>query len=389
MIGRHQLPVHSPVSLGGLARGAVAALAGGRSVAAALTSDLRRRFGASAVVLTDSGTSALVLALRLTAGRGGTVAYPAYGCVDLAAAAAFAGVGVRLYDLDPASLSPDLASVDAALARGAGAIVVTHLYGYPADVPGVTALAASYGVPVIEDAAQGAAGTLGGTTLGGFGPLSVLSFGRGKGMTGGRGGALLGIGEAAAERLAGLGVDGPTRRGVKELASASAQWMAGRPALYAIPMAIPALQLGEMVYHPASEPRPIAAAAAAMVREALALADDAASRRRTRASVLAAAAPDDVQVVTAIPDGVSGCLRLPVCITTSRPPAGRLGVVRGYPRTLAEQPELRPLLRPGEAEHRGALHLRKSLHTLPVHDFVTARDLDALRKWLRACDSDH
>ncbi|MDQ3520445.1 MAG: DegT/DnrJ/EryC1/StrS family aminotransferase, partial [Gemmatimonadota bacterium] len=72
---------------------------------------LTERFGAQAVALTDSGTSALVLALRLAAGAGGTVAFPGYACIDLAAAARFAGVRVRLYDVDPASLSPDLDSV--------------------------------------------------------------------------------------------------------------------------------------------------------------------------------------------------------------------------------------------------------------------------------------
>src|SRR5690606_10994117 len=118
VIGRHQLPVSSPISVRGLARGAAAALLGGSTPLVRLAAALRERFGASGTVLTDSGTSALVLALRLAAGRGGTVAYPAYGCVDLAAAAEYAGVRVRLYDLDPTTLSPDLDSVAAVLRRG-------------------------------------------------------------------------------------------------------------------------------------------------------------------------------------------------------------------------------------------------------------------------------
>lgn len=385
MIGRHQLPVSSPITAGGLARGAAAALVGGQSMQEALAGELRARFGASGVVLTDSGTSALVLALRLTMRRGGTVAFPAYGCVDLAAAAQYAGVRVRLYDLDPRTLSPDLESLELALRRGADAVVVTPLYGYPADVPGVAEIAARFGAAVIEDAAQGAAGSLGSKTLGSFGPLSVLSFGRGKGMTGGSGGALLAIGTAAAERLASVAVP-RGGRGLGPLVSAGAQWTLGRPAVYGVPSAIPWLRLGEMVYHPAREPAGLPTAAAAMVRVALREADAAADRRRARASVLLEAGP--LGMVSEIPGGRSGMLRLPLRITTNAPPR-RLGIVPGYPRTLFEQPELRPLLYPEETEHPGARTLRALLHTVPVHDFVTPADLDAIKTWLRASDTHH
>ena len=342
---------------------------------------------ASAEVLTDSGTSALVLALRIAAGAGGTVAFPAYGCVDLAAAARFAGVGVRLYDLDPATLSPDLDSVRAVLERGVEAIVVTHLYGYPADVPGVARLAARAGVAVIEDAAQGAAGLLLGTTLGAFGPLSVLSFGRGKGLTGGGGGALMAIGDAAAARLADSRVDG-VPRGLAELAAAGAQWALGRPAVYGIPSAMPWLRLGEMVFHPAHEPRSLAASAASMVLPALRDADRAASRRRARANGILASAPAGASI-TSIAGGEPGMLRLPLRLTLHGPPPARLGVVGGYPRTLFEQPELRPMLRAEETDHPGARTLRALLHTVPVHDFVTARDVESIKNWLSACDSNH
>lgn len=389
MIPRHQLPVSSPITVRGLARGAIAALAGGTSVQRDLSQALAKRFGATKVVLTDSGTSALVLALRLTAGRGGTVAYPAYGCIDLASAAEYAGVRVRLYDLDPTTLSPDLASLEAAIGRGVEAVVATHLYGFPADMPGVAALACRAGVPVIEDAAQGAAGRLHGSTLGSFGPYTVLSFGRGKGLTGGRGGALLAIGEEAAATLEELEHNGRSARGVAELLAAGAQWALGRPALYGIPMAIPSLRLGEMVYHPAHEPEPLPAAAAALVLTALEDADDATTRRRFRAEVILRDAPDAVGIITSIAGGTSGMLRLPVRITTAPEPAARLGVTPGYPQTLFEQTPLRKLLAENEEELPGARTLRRMLHTIPVHDFITERDVNSLRMWLRACDSSH
>src|SRR5262249_44483228 len=122
----------------------------------------------------------LVLAMRIAAGTSGVVGLPSYACVDLAAAALGAGVRVRLYEVDPATLSPDLDSVRRMISRGVSAIVIAHLFGYPSDVPAVRELADREGVPVIEDAAQGAGGSLHQTRLGALGELAVLSFGRGK-----------------------------------------------------------------------------------------------------------------------------------------------------------------------------------------------------------------
>jgi len=176
---RQQLPVHSPVRALSLLRAAGAALVrAGDSDRATVAAMLKSRYAARDVVLTDSGTSALVMALRLTVGEGGTVAFPGYSCIDLAAAAIRAGVRVRLYDLDPDTLSPDLASVERVIARGVNAVLVAHLYGFPADIAGVAKLAqqARSEVHIIEDAAQGSGGTLAGRRLGSFGPLSILSF---------------------------------------------------------------------------------------------------------------------------------------------------------------------------------------------------------------------
>ncbi len=222
---RRQLPVASPIAVGALPRAALAAIAGDANTApsrAAVRALLGRKFGAAAVALTDSGTLALVLAIRMVVPPNGTIALPAYGCPDLLAASVFAGVRLRFYDLDPRTLSPDPDSVRAALARGAEAVVVAHWYGYPADVRAVTALARESGAVVIEDAAQHGEGKLDGAALGTTGPLTVLSFGRGKGTTAGSGGALLAIGatwssaveawEVQQEPIAPRGMARPGRR---------------------------------------------------------------------------------------------------------------------------------------------------------------------------------
>ena len=384
---RQQLPVHSPVRALSLLRAAGAALVrAGDSDRATVAAMLKSRYAARDVVLTDSGTSALVMALRLTVGEGGTVAFPGYSCIDLAAAAIRAGVRVRLYDLDPDTLSPDLASVERVIARGVNAVLVAHLYGFPADIAGVAELAerARTEIHVIEDAAQGSGGTLSARPLGSFGPLSILSFGRGKGVTGGGGGALLATSASWATRLGEarrtIGVGGA---GWRELGGAAAQWLFGRPSLYGIPASIPALRLGKMVYHPAREPREIPAAAAALVQSALAGADAEADVRRGHARELAASleAVEGLRVATPIADGSSGYLRLPVIDSAGRVDDARLGILRGYPRTLIEQEELRPCLHDGETGPPGATLLGRSLFTLPTHRFISERDAEEIRAW--------
>lgn len=389
MSWRRQLAVASPISIAAVARAAVGSARGARPALAAARALIRDRYGASSVVPTDSGTSALVLALQLAVPRGGVVGFPGYACVDLAAAALFAGVRVRLYDVDPATLSADLDSVDRVLQRGVDAIVVAHLFGYPADVPAVRAHAAAAGVTVIEDAAQGAGGTLGDRPLGSLGDVSVLSFGRGKGLCAGGGGALLGFGAAWDARLAQVQLPAPGF-GWAGLAKTAVQWGLGRPSLYAIPSMIPGLRLGEMVYHPASRPGSMSRGSSALLASAFARSGPALAARRLRARALESAARDAprVAVAHAIAGSEPGYLRFPVRdVSGARHQNAALGILRSYPQTLAEQPQLAPILVPGEPETPGSVELRRSLFTLPTHAFVTDADVAAMRRWLEGAGS--
>lgn len=382
---RRQLPVHSPVRMPDVARAAAVTATGRAPDRQELESRLARHFGAHDALLTDSGTSALVLALRLTASPRAPVAFPAYGCVDLVAAAIEAGVRVRLYDVDPATLSPDLASLRAACVRGVEAVVVAHLYGYPADVAGAALVAADFGVPVIEDAAQGIGAALHGQPLGSFGDLTVLSFGRGKGVTCGGGGALLAATDTWADVLrAAEDLLVSPAQGWAPLASLAAQWALGRPSVYAIPCAIPGLRLGEMVYRPAHEPRAMSNAAVRMLGAAWDEVDDAVERRRANGFRLTTLARNarSVRPIRVVSGGTPGFLRMAVLDAGARSPAPALGIVRPYPRALHDMPELWPIVAPGGRRHPGADELVRSLFTLPTHEWVDERDLAASERWL-------
>ena len=386
MSWRREPPVLSPVSARGLAAGVVATLGLGSGEEARAASALRTEFGADEVLLTDSGTSALVLAIRRAAGVG-TIALPAFGCPDLAAAAVRASVRVRLYDLDPATMSPDLDSVRAVMARGVDAIVVAHFYGYPADMQGVEQCAGEHGVAVIEDAAQGASGSLGGARLGGIGDATVLSFGRGKGMTTGSGGALLT--RRAASGSAEFRVDAARATG-REVATLCAQWVLARPALYRLPASMPMLKLGESAYHHAHEPRAMTATAAAMLPAAIAMERVEAQIRRSNArKILEQIDSRSTFVpVRTIAAGRSGFLRCVVLDSSGRArPAAAIGALRTYPKTLDEHPQLHPMLAPGERAGRGATQLRDRAFTLPTHSRVTDADIARASDWLRGGDA--
>lgn len=383
MIGRHQLAVAPLITFSSLTRAGFAQLDSRLRVVSELHAKLCSEFSASGCLLADSGTSALILALRMMLPRGGIVGLPGYGCVDITSAVKFAGLQARLYDIDPATLSPDLDSVQRVLERGVDALLVAHYYGYPAALPAVRSLASQYGVPVVEDAAQASGGCLNGERLGALGELSVLSFGRGKGLFGGRGGALLVRSSEWSRRLESRAPLGD-RRGTTELLAAAGQWVLGRPEVYAIPASIPSLRLGEMVYHPAHEPRALSRVAASLTLTALANEPRDRQSRARKACVLHALASqaDDLIPIRPIEGADPGYLRFALLDRSrSRRVAGRLGVMSGYPKTLREQPELNPHLMPGEPETPGAMELRESLFTLPTHAFVAKTDFVALQDW--------
>lgn len=371
-----QLPAWSPVSVGSLVAGARAMLSPQAS-RRTVEELLRSTWPASAVLPCDSGTSALGLALRSvghgTTGQAPRVALPAWGCYDLGTAARGAGVQVLPYDLVPETLGPDLASLRAALEQGATAVVVAHWYGIPADMPAVAALAAEYGALVVDDAAQGVGASIGSTQVGGFGDLGVLSFGRGKGRTGGGGGALLANSARGAELLESVRhLVRPARAGMREALALKAQWVLGRPALYWIPESLPFMRLGETVWHDPWLPEGLPAFAAGAL-----VASWPRSTREVRARAVCASQwmllrPGLTVPSSAAPNAVPGYLRLPVLARTTEERTRLLqvpGAMPGYPVILPQVPQLQGTII-GDGPWPGANRLVQDLVTLPCHHWV-------------------
>jgi dTDP-4-amino-4,6-dideoxygalactose transaminase len=239
---------------------------------------------------------------------------------------------------------------------------------------------------VIEDAAQGVGGAVSGVPLGGTGDFGILSFGRGKGMTGGGGGALL-IADAESRRRAEedlvVADHGSRARFAMTL---FAQWLLARPALYALPSALPFLGLGETVFRAPNPPRAMRADSARVLMQTISLSDREAERRRRNADTLRAMLGDDADRLVSVPSALQpGWLRFPV--RGERHPSqvtrgASLGCVPGYPRSLDTLPEAQAnLAHPPRVP--GARELASRLWTVPVHGLLTNRDIRAVGAWIR------
>ncbi len=170
--------------------------------------DLATFTGAKHAVATVNGTSALHVALILADVQpGDEVLVPALSFVATANAVRYCNATPHFLDsqestlgIDPAAMRAWLAEtttvengacVNRATGRRIAAVVPMHAFGHPCDIAGVLAVAAEYGLLVVEDAAESLGSLVNGQHTGTFGLLGTLSFNGNKIVTTGGGGAIL------------------------------------------------------------------------------------------------------------------------------------------------------------------------------------------------------
>lgn len=169
-----------------------------------LEADLQRVTGAARAVVVVNGTAALQVALTLAGVRpGDLVICPSLTFVATANAIRHAGAEPAFVDVEAESLGMDPDALRAFLRAAPGrigALVVAHLFGNPARIEELAAIAAEAGIPLVEDAAESLASTVGGRHTGRFGVAGALSFNGNKMVTTGGGGAVLTDDEALGAR---------------------------------------------------------------------------------------------------------------------------------------------------------------------------------------------
>ena len=155
--------------------------------------------GQREVVALSAGTAAVHLALKACGvGQGDEVIVQSFTfCASshpityLGATPVFVDSEPETWNMDPVLLEKAIIDRKAVTGKYPKAIVPVALYGMPYDCERIMAIADKYGIPVVEDAAEGFGSRFKGQMLGTFGRFGVLSFNGNKMITTSGGGALV------------------------------------------------------------------------------------------------------------------------------------------------------------------------------------------------------
>jgi perosamine synthetase len=163
--------------------------------------------GAAHAIAVSNGTSALHVALVLAGVQPGEeVIIPSLSFIATANAVSHASAVPVFIDSEDVTMGMSPAALERVLAaatrtadgvfngltgRRIAAIVPMHTLGHPVDIVAIMAIANSYGVPVVEDAAESLGSWVGARHTGTFGRLGILSFNGNKIVTTGGGGMIL------------------------------------------------------------------------------------------------------------------------------------------------------------------------------------------------------
>lgn len=144
---------------------------------AAFEAEFATAAGAAHAVGVNTGTDAIALALRgLGIGAGDEVITSPLSAAYSALAIDMIGARPVFADIDPVrlTLAPD--AVAAAVTPRTRAVLPVHLYGQPADMDGIAAVAARHGLVVVEDACQAHGATVAGRPVGRGSAAAAFSF---------------------------------------------------------------------------------------------------------------------------------------------------------------------------------------------------------------------
>lgn len=170
---------------------------------AAFESEFSEHFGLGrACVAVNSGTSGLHLGLLSSGIKAGMeVIVPSFTFAATANSVALTGATPVFADiaLDDFTLDPE--AVEASITDKTAAIMPVHLYGHPAKMDALRAIADKHGLQLFEDAAQAHGASLNGTPVGAFGTFAMFSLYPTKNMTSGEGGMVSAADETVERNL--------------------------------------------------------------------------------------------------------------------------------------------------------------------------------------------
>ncbi len=176
----------------------------------ALEEEIADYVGTRHAIALNSGTDALHLALRaLDIGPGDDVITTPFTFVATTEAIGIVGAKPVFVDIDPRTYNLDAAQLRTAITPRTKAVLPVHLYGLPAAIGEIAAVAQHHGLAVVEDCAQAIGALAHGRRVGSFGTFGAFSFFPSKNLGAyGDGGMLTTDDDALARRVRGLRAHG-------------------------------------------------------------------------------------------------------------------------------------------------------------------------------------
>lgn len=180
----------------------------------AFESEVARYLGVPHAIGCASGTDALILAMMaLRIGPGDEVITTPFTFIATSEAIVHVGATPVFVDVDPQTFNLDVDQIESAITPRTRAILPVHLYGLPASMAAIQALAKRHGLFVVEDCAQAMGAAINGQKIGAIGDIGCFSFFPTKNLGAfGDGGLLTTHDDALAERLRMLRVHGSRQR---------------------------------------------------------------------------------------------------------------------------------------------------------------------------------
>lgn len=151
-------------------------------------------------IATSSGTTALTTALIASGVEpDDEVIIPPFSFVATATSVLSARANPVFVDIEPDTFNIDPTKIEAAITERTTAIMPVHLYGHPADMKAIKAIADKHNIALIEDAAQAHGAEIDGQPVGGWG-MAGFSLYASKNMMSGEGGMVTTNNDELAEK---------------------------------------------------------------------------------------------------------------------------------------------------------------------------------------------
>jgi UDP-2-acetamido-2-deoxy-ribo-hexuluronate aminotransferase len=133
--------------------------------------------GVGEAVGVASGTDALHLSIEaLGIGDGDEVITTPFTFFATAEAILYTGATPVFVDIEPETMNIDVSRIEAAITKKTKAILPVHIFGHPADMDGITAIARRHNLKIVEDCAQSFGAAIHGRLTGSFGDAGCFSF---------------------------------------------------------------------------------------------------------------------------------------------------------------------------------------------------------------------